>query len=78
MITITGEEDIVTKAVGQVQQIQKEIAAITTQEIKIDVQGQIECKGVDPKTDFSVDASTNPAQQEGDRSDDDGDWIHRG
>jgi hypothetical protein len=61
MITITGEEDIVTKAVAHVQQIQKEMADITTQEIKIDVRGQLETKCVDPKTELSVDASTNPA-----------------
>ena len=67
MITITGEEDIVTKAVAHVQQIQKEMADITTQEIKIDVRGQLETKCVDPKTELSVDASTSPANDSEER-----------
>ena len=61
MITITSEEGIVTKIVAQVQQTKNEMANITTQEIKIAVQSQIATKGVDLKTEVSVDASTNPA-----------------
>jgi hypothetical protein len=61
MITITSEEGIVTKIVAQVQQTKNEMANITTQEIKIPVQSQIATKGVDLKTEVSVDASTNPA-----------------
>ena len=59
MITITSEEGIVTKNVTQVQQIKNEMANITTREIP--VQSQIATKGVDLKTEVSVDASTNAA-----------------
>ena len=52
-----------TKAVAQVQQIQKEMAGITTQEIKPPIQSQIETKGADLKTELSVDNPANDSEE---------------
>ena len=68
MITTTGEEDIATKAVAQVQQIQNETAGITTREIKIPADTQIDTKGDDLKTEFSLDASISTANDSKERT----------
>ena len=49
-----------TKAVARVHQIQNGMANITAQEVKVPIKNQLETRGVTPRTELPVDASTNP------------------